>query len=451
MEKIKILIILELISTANLFLLLPSKNLLVEAVKSYVDSNEIFTLSLINVRQNIAKEVAGSLVAQSNLRYSVQIQSFESAPNAKIYKNDFVIIFVDDLKQFLEFSTKFLNASFPRYFMIIIEDHMEIENIFKLLWKKFIFNVNVLVKARSISNVSLFTFLPFNGKSCDDMNAVKVNEFDDAAMKWKSEIFFPKKFRNLHNCPINVGTFDNPPGIIISNSSNGSTVFAGKAFDFLTGLASSLNFSLNVKIYPTDTGHFFKNKTGTGLLNKAYTGEVEVIVGILSLQESRTAFLSASSDLYFDKTILVIPSALPIDSLKKLLLPFEYWIWIGLVIYLFVAFCILTALRFSPQKFNKFVIGQSVKNEYLNIWNILLGVSLTKLPGRNFARFLLMSFTMFCLVIRSSYIGSLFNILKNDINSREITGIDELNDLGYTFYIYDSLAERLKDALLINR
>jgi hypothetical protein len=82
---------------------------------------------------------------------------------------------------------------------------------------------------------------------------------------------------------------------------------------------------------------------------------------------------------------------------------------------------------------------------------MLLGGSQAKLPGRNFARFLLMSFVLLSLIVRSAYSGSLFNILKNDVFSKEISSIEEINKLGYSFYMYESLALRLKGEKGIKR
>lgn len=56
-----------------------------------------------------------------------------------------------------------------------------------------------------------------------------------------------------------------------------------------------------------------------------------------------------------------------------------------------------------------------------------------------------MIFILFCLVMRSLYTGSLFNIIKNDISSRDAKSIAELDKLGYTFFIYETLGARLKE------
>lgn len=62
-----------------------------------------------------------------------------------------------------------------------------------------------------------------------------------------------------------------------------------------------------------------------------------------------------------------------------------------------------------------------------------------------------MSFIMFCLVMRSLYTGSLFNIMKNDISKRDAKSIAELDKLEYNFLLYETLAARLKDEKYMKR
>lgn len=411
------------------------------------------TINIISSNIKYNEDAIESVLSEVGDDFLIQIESFDKVSSRR--KRFFAIFIVDDIKLFIKYCSEFSDEKFRfnGFFLIILRKHAnkDIKNIFQVFWDKFIFNVNVLVKAQSSSKAFLITFFPFNGKSCNDVSPTMINEFDGETATWKSEVFFPKKFKNLQQCLIKVGGYNTPPELIVTKLANGSTIYAGLSIDIIKEFALTLNFSFEFKPYQNFLGEIYANKTATGLLNGAYSRDVDFIVGLLSLQASRMQHLSETRALFVDKIILVIPPASLFGSMEKLLLPFEFFTWIALVLTLTSACFVLTFLLFSSDKWRALIIGLNIKNEYLNIWNILLGGSQTRLPGRNFARFLLMSFVMLCLVIRSSYTGSLFHILKNDISSKEIKSISELSEKGYTFLIFPSLADRTKNESLLRR
>jgi hypothetical protein len=59
-----------------------------------------------------------------------------------------------------------------------------------------------------------------------------------------------------------------------------------------------------------------------------------------------------------------------------------------------------------------------------------------KLPLNNFARIILMVFIMFCLVIRTAYQGTQFDMLTSDMRFPPIKTIQQLFDQNFTFVVY---------------
>lgn len=119
--------------------------------------------------------------------------------------------------------------------------------------------------------------------------------------------------------------------------------------------------------------------------------------------------------------------------------------------FLAAAVLFMTTLKFLPRSYHNFVIGKSIKNDFLNLLIILIGGSQKKLPSKTFVRILLMLFVMFCLIMRSLYTGSFYKLLKSDIYSRRIKSISDLVDHEFDFYTYPSLAERIKDEYFMKR
>lgn len=61
-----------------------------------------------------------------------------------------------------------------------------------------------------------------------------------------------------------------------------------------------------------------------------------------------------------------------------------------------------------------------------------------KLPGRNFARFILMVFILFSLVMRTAYQGKQFEFLQKEMKKKNVQTIDELMLRNYTFVCLSS-------------
>ena len=84
---------------------------------------------------------------------------------------------------------------------------------------------------------------------------------------------------------IRAGTFNNAPGTIITQSKDGTQKLSGFEVELFKIIANSLNLTVDFKIFPVSTGSFLPNKTATGLMRRAFEGEVDVIFALLSLQQ----------------------------------------------------------------------------------------------------------------------------------------------------------------------
>lgn len=60
-----------------------------------------------------------------------------------------------------------------------------------------------------------------------------------------------------------------------------------------------------------------------------------------------------------------------------------------------------------------------------------------QLPGRNFSRFLLVSFMLFSLVMRTAYQGKQFQFMQNEMRRPDVKTIDEMIESNFTLYVYE--------------
>lgn len=58
---------------------------------------------------------------------------------------------------------------------------------------------------------------------------------------------------------------------------------------------------------------------------------------------------------------------------------------------------------------------------------------------------------LFCLVIRNAYQGKQFEILRLDLNPRNVETIDEMIEKNFTIYVFESHIEFYKDMDFMKR
>lgn len=127
-----------------------------------------------------------------------------------------------------------------------------------------------------------------------------------------------------------------------------------------------------------------------------------------------------------------------ISAYFKLLQPLDNFVWILLAITIFVGVLVICLVNSRFKKWKDFVFGRKIKHPLLNMLFVMVGGSLHKLPTRNFARFLLAMFSLYCLVIRSVYLGALFIFLQSEAQLKDVDTLDEMYSKGFQFVMYES-------------
>lgn len=97
------------------------------------------------------------------------------------------------------------------------------------------------------------------------------------------------------------------------------------------------------------------------------------------------------------------------------------------------------------------MFGSNVKTPTLNVAIALFGLGQITLPNRNFARFILMLFIMFCLIIRTTWQGKMFELLQKDMRKPEVQSVEELIEMNYSFYIIQRFSEIFKGSDILER
>jgi len=86
-------------------------------------------------------------------------------------------------------------------------------------------------------------------------------------------------------------------------------------------------------------------------------------------------------------------------------------------------------------KIREILNERSTSELTFNIFRIFFGIGLVKVSKVNFLRILLMSYTFWCLVIRTAYQGILFEVVTTAVRHPDIKTLDELRSQNFTVYL----------------
>lgn len=412
-------------------------------------SGTLFEMKASSVRVITANKsneaIINKLLSSSNFSSTFELIAAENLENSTS-KSANNLIFIDSMNDFRTISGRLNSQKFNLNgnFVLFAENcsNIDAEEVFNAAWKRHIVNINIICYDNGSTSVKTFT--PYQHGTCGNTSSITVN---------KSDKFFPKKLKNLFGCPIKLVTFFYPPITMRDTLANGTFKYFGSEMDLAFGLADALNFSLDIA-YISQLGFpgiLYENGTATGILNQTITGEKDMLIGFYYLTYLRSQHMSFTQSHYSIPLIIMIPNGEPLTAFEKLFRPFQNVVWIFLGITFGSGVLVIAIINCQQKKVRDFIVGKGIQTPYLNMIIVFVGGSQHALPKRNFARSLLMIFTLFCLVQRSIYQSSLFLFIQSDGRHPEVATIDEMIDKKFDFYIRETLEHNIKHMQFYNR
>lgn len=278
-----------------------------------------------------------------------------------------------------------------------------------------------IIKYISDVTIDLITGFRFSPGVCGYLRHKTINQFSNETLTWHNKTFFPEKYQNFHGCPLKVA--------FVAKT---STVTSRAIFMFL---AQKLNFQMvRVEVATFDS-----------TTEKFDTSESLTFQSILVYK-----FYVFSSPLFSDYLTFSVPAGKPYSQLEKMFLTFDKNTWVAIGVVLAIAFLAVWIINFMPLHVQNFVYGRNVKTAMLNLADIFLNGGQNREPGRNFARYLLMMFITWTLIIRTCYQSELYRNLQLDLRKPRIRSIEELNEQNFTL-IYEPNSELFLGEMVYNR
>ena len=379
----------------------------------------------------------------------VSIGVFKCTSNICDSKDSLVLVLIDSLESFEIVEEKLLmnNSNMDKFYLLILLNGVftEINEILERFWSYWIYDINILSESDD-GNISMFTFFPFSNENCGtEISLTLINQFNPTSRSWTSTALFPDKFDNLNDCPLKIAVLGaNVPSVLITTSDSGIENYSGFEVNILKEILEYFNSTFQFEAFEVIGTVFDNGSIVPGMLPNVYKKKFDVALGTLSLQHDRQQFLSATKSFLSVPIIIVTPPAAIISPFQKLIRPFALLVWILILTLFLIGFIVTLTLRKAPKSIYNFVVGEDVRGPFFNMLIAFFGGFQLRLPRRNFARYLLMNFLLFCLVIRCLYQGKLFIILKAELLEKKVETIQDVVDRNMIFYTYESLSKRVQ-------
>lgn len=356
--------------------------------------------------------------------------SFNLVDNMERKKcNIFVMKSLEEFEKFQNFLSPKVFDFRGNFLILFINGEIEeIHKIFNIMWKFQIVNVNAII-AKNSEVISMVTFLPFQNSKCSDTTPMIINEFRDG--KFSTNKFFIEKLENLQQCPVRVIiATKSEPYIVLKSGQKHS----GRDIGLMDELAVSLNFKINYIILD-DKGFLLDNGTAGGIFKLLQNGSADMTICDMWITKNRATYFDATTPYISDDIIFVIPPRGELSPVAKMIYPLDRDTWILLLIFFGVGYVIICIISYQSKAVQEFVFGENETHPFLNMFNTFLGGNQVRMPTKNFARFILLIFLMFSMIIRTAYQGAMYQFMQSDKKYKEPQTIEELIELNYKFHV----------------
>jgi len=278
-------------------------------------------------------------------------------------------------------------------------------------YKKYLLYPNMLLLVNNGDYIELKVAAFVSESSCEKGHLRTINRFSKRTRQWLKPSFDLIKLRsNNHGCPLKISFSAQSPEVVWPNhemeGTNSYSKLSGYFIRMINELSRRLNFSIqdNIDVNEAD------------LTINGFSTELAC---------SECKLLKTDMITIYREIIVVIPLGEFYSGFEKLFLPFDVATWILIVMTFTIGLMTILIVTQLSRTIRNFVIGRDVRAPTVNLFGAFFGLGQLRLPGRNFARFLLMLYILWCLIIRTGYQGVLYDLLKGDARKAQNMQLDD--------------------------
>uniref|UniRef100_A0A1I8PUX0 Putative ionotropic receptor ligand binding domain-containing protein n=1 Tax=Stomoxys calcitrans TaxID=35570 RepID=A0A1I8PUX0_STOCA len=380
----------------------------------------------------------------------------------KYYANrETCVWFLDSLESYNKLEEGLLDESrhYQRhgYFLLVytglqVERMNHVREIFHRLFYIYVINVNILMMIGK--HAYLYTYFPFSPNQCHASQPELYVSFSDIEGEnfTINKTLYPNKVRNMHRCPLTIVTWNLPPFIFVEKDKETGDLISlfGIEGSMITLLAELMNFTIKVvEPKPRERGNIYPNGTSTGATRMILEAEANITLYSYIYNSARSQFLAASNSYTTSTFYMAISNGDPLAPFARLTKPFSYIIWTCLGSSTVLAIISIYYIRFlGKSKLMDFIYGRGNRLPFSNLLSTLLGGPVfTKVPFRNFARFILLAWMWYTFILRAAYSGELYTILQDGYSRNTVKTLADIVEHNYVIQATPTLEKFIKGVL----
>lgn len=249
-----------------------------------------------------------------------------------------------------------------------------------------------------------------------------INQFSIRSRKWSGSQFFVRKFDNYNGCDIYFLRFSSSEQIATDIPPDGSGDLTGFTYRIVGLISSALNLTGKIT---TKTNTKVKNLTDHGI----------ILMERLHFDPFMLSFFDLPTTYTHHQSFFAITKGRLYTPWEMMLIPFDVTSW-WLIMATFVSATLTIAVtRLFPASIRKFAFVHNNRSPVFNLFVVFFGAGMTKLPRLNFARFALMLFIVWSLIIRSCYQGMLLKIFQDELRLPNAQTLAQISAENFQLYI----------------
>ncbi|XP_075167942.1 uncharacterized protein LOC142240114 [Haematobia irritans] len=388
----------------------------------------------------------------NNLQYSLAIQLFFGYQDEKPW--DYNMLLVSSYWDFETLRFRIPSTKHERqfYFFIIFtsffddqEDYEgDIYGIFDLCNFFKIRNVVIMNRPLNQTYISFFTYRIDSSKICGEKFTIEeINRYENGYLQ--RPFLFPNHQTNFHGCSLIICCHIIPPFLTfngdVHNDGHLKDVkrLGGIEGEILKLVAQTLNLKLVLRFTPDVYNKEDGSRNTTGCLNDVAENLAQMAIGGLSAFIPLSEKFSVSYAHHTSPYVFIIRGSRFFGPIQQLFFPLEPTAWWAIGFQLVIIIVALEiVLNFVKPTWRDFILGSRNKYPIRNLFVTLIGNTLPNsvIPRRNFARFLLMAWLLWCFELRNFYQGKLFDSLRLIKRQPSPKTIGELIENDYTLLAF---------------
>lgn len=326
---------------------------------------------------------------------------------------DSVVNFTSVIKLFKSYNSR---ANYIIYFNKIMEHKRSIiQLVLEMLWKMRCWKSIIIMPSNETYSNIYGLAMPRSAENCNAIPKItKKGTCVNGELKFKSNLFNRIIAKNLQDCVLDCIVMKYPPFVLDEKS--------GIEIEMLQTLSKVLHFSLNMQIEEVskDWGERFPNHTWDGKLSQVMENGVFGIGNVQATAEMLEDF-DISTGYITERMVWVVPIAQRREHLTSIYSMFSWKIWLTNVSIILIG----SILYYGFSRIGNsrpFNVNTSV---FLAIQSFI-GNALPHQPKEKFIRAVLLSLSVYSIIIECIYDSTLIDSLTSRQYEHQISSEEEI-------------------------